>query len=87
MLRLTPSAHRDEYHYGRCPDGRAVGTGPQFSVGLSEDEPDGYVHLTLDPHHAETIDDRDIDRLLVAAEARALAAALWHFADEAERGR
>lgn len=50
-------------------------------------EHDGTVDLTLEAVDAETFDDRDIDRNLTADEARALAAALWHFADMAERSR
>lgn len=82
-LSLRPIHHRDEYHHGRAPAGRSV-TGPEISV---EPDEDGFVRLTLDPLSGETFDDRDIDRTLTPAEARELAAILWHHADELDRLR
>lgn len=56
------------------------------SDGITVDvDGDGYVSLSIDPDAGETLDDRTFNRNLLAGEARALAAALWHFAAEAER--
>lgn len=85
MLHLRPEYSRQEWHHGRCPDGRSAYDGPTITVDVADEGP--YVVLRLDPHHAETIDDHDIDRRLLASEARSLAAALLHFAAEAERPR
>lgn len=83
MLILRPESHRSEYHHGRAPDGYSAATGPTIEVE-AEDEGLG-VRLTLDPLPVETLDDRPVDRILTPEEARALAAVLWHVADEQER--
>ncbi len=82
-MHIIPEAHRDEYHHGRAPAGRSV-VGPRFSV---EADPEGapVVWLRLDPLPTETLEDQDVDRTLTAAEAREVAAMLWHHADEADR--
>lgn len=82
MLRLTPEYTRDEYHYGRAPDGYVAGHGPNITV---EHDGDGYVSLTLDPLPKETFDDHPICRSLTSEEARELAAALRHYARESDR--
>ena len=41
--------------------------------------------LTLEAEPGETFDDADVDRWLSPEECRALAAMLWHAAEEAER--
>jgi hypothetical protein len=58
--------------------------GPTISVELDDD---GHVSMVLEPQTGETFDDRDVERSLVPAEARELAAALWHYAEESERRR
>lgn len=82
-MYLRPDNDRQLYHHGRAPAGRSAGEGPTISV-TAEDEGGGVV-LTLDPHPAETFDDRDIDRTLSPDEARELAAMLVHHADEQDR--
>lgn len=52
----------------------------RLTVDLDDDR---YVRLSVDAEPGETFDDRDVDRQLLPAEARALAAALWHYAGEA----
>lgn len=61
------------------------GDRPRIHVDRYDDGDGGYVALELNAHPIETLDDRDIQRLLTPDEARALAAALWHFADAADR--
>jgi hypothetical protein len=60
------------------------GTRPGISVDLDYDSGRAVV-LTLDSETGETFDDRDVTRTLAPEEARALAAALVHYADQAER--
>lgn len=60
------------------------GTRPGISVDISDDS-EHIVTLTIDPETGETFDDRDVTRMLLPSEARALAAALIHHAAEAER--
>ena len=74
MMFLRPEAHR--YNGGR----------PEISVELDDDHGTAVV-LTIEAGPGETFDDRDLDRTLTPAEARALAAMLWHQADAAERYR
>lgn len=74
MMHLRPEAHR--YTGGR----------PEISVDL-DDEYGATVILSIEAGPGETFDDRDLDRTLTPAEARALAAMLWHQADMAERAR
>lgn len=83
MLYLRPDSHSSEYQHGRAPAGRSA-VGPTIATDVG---PDGEwtVVLALDPLPAETFDDRDIDRTLTPAEARELAAMLWHHADAADR--
>lgn len=82
-MRITLDADRSAYQLGRIPDGYSADRGPELTI---EQDEDGYgVRLMLDPHPAETLDDRQIDRTLTPAEARELAAALWHHADTADR--
>lgn len=69
---LRPESHR--YSGGR----------PEISVDLDDDHGTTVV-LTIEAGPGETLDDRDLDRHLLPAEARALAAMLWHQADQAER--
>ncbi len=65
----------------------AAGKYPSGTHAIVENDDDGghLVTLTLDPEAGETFDDRPIFRMLPPDEARALATALWHFADMAER--
>lgn len=79
---LRPEAHRSEYHHGRAPSGRAT-SGPEISVDTDDER--SFVRLTLDPLPGETFDDRDVDRIFTADEARTLAALLVHHADELDR--
>jgi hypothetical protein len=72
VMFLRPEAHR--YNGGR----------PEISVELDDDN---AVRLSIEAGPGETFDDRDLDRSLTPAEARALAAMLWHQADQAERYR
>lgn len=69
-LALHPEFHSSSVHQ------------PRISVEVADDLP--AVVLTLEAETGETFDDRDVARTLTPAEARALAAALWHFAGEAE---
>lgn len=55
----------------------------EISVERADDEL--LVRLTLDSEAGETFDDRDVDRFLSPAEARELAAALYHHAEELDR--
>lgn len=84
MLYLRPDRDRDEYGHGRAPAGRSAASGPTIGIG-NDEEGAPTVVLSLEPRPAETFDDRDIDRELTADEARELAAALWHFAEMADR--
>ena len=57
---------------------------PYISVGVGYDYGYHAVELTIDPHPSETVNNCVISRVLTAEEARALAAALVHFADAAD---
>lgn len=73
MIRIAPEAHRSHR-----------GDNAEISVELDDDG--GHtVRLVVEAEPSETFDDRDVDRYLTPPEARALAAMLWHFADQAER--
>lgn len=65
----------------------AAGKYPSGTHAVVENDDDGghLVCLTLDAEAGETFDDRNVTRYLPPDEARALAVALWHFADMAER--
>lgn len=69
MLHLYPTSHR--------------GGGGRPAIVVSCDE--GQPTLTVEAAAGETFDDKDIDRWLSPEECRALAAMLWHAAEEAER--
>lgn len=56
-----------------------------LTVGINAERT--IVELTVSAEAGETNEDEDLVRELQPSEARALAAALWHFAEEAERGR
>jgi hypothetical protein len=71
---LRPDAHQSS------------GGRPEISVDLDDDHGTTVV-LTIEAEPGETFDDRDLWRSLTPAEARALAAMLWHQADAAERYR
>lgn len=73
MMFLRPEAH--QYTGGR----------PEITVEPAEDR--GAILLTIEAGPGETLEDRDLWRELSPAEARALAAMLWHQADMAERFR
>ena len=82
-MHIRPDYHSAEYQYGRAPDGYSAATGPEVSI---EQEEDGTgVTLHLDPLPTETLEDRPIHRNFTSAEARELAAMLWHHANEADR--
>lgn len=83
-LYFRPQHHRVAYLSGRAPAGRLV-AGPEISIGPDDDSDFAAVRLTLDPLPGETFDDRDVERLLTASEARELAAALNHYAAELDR--
>lgn len=73
MIRIAPEGHRS-----------TRGDNAEISVELDDAE-GRNVRLVVEPEPGETFDDRDVDRYLTPPEARALAAMLWHFADQAER--
>lgn len=82
-MHIRPNNHRTAYQFGTVPDGYSAAAGPELTV---EQEDDGAgVMLILDPLPGETLEDRQIDRLLTSPEARELAAMLWHHAEEADR--
>lgn len=82
-MHIRPDNHRQEYQFGRAPDGYSAALGPEITV---EQEDDGSgVSIHLDPLATETLEDRQITRTLTSPEARELAAMLWHHADEADR--
>lgn len=64
-----------EYH-------TCTGSFPRVTVDLTDER---AVSVTFEAKAGETFDDRDFSRTFTAAEARALAAALTHFAEEASR--
>ena len=73
MIRIAPEAHRSS-------------TGDNATITVELDDDGGHtVRLVLEAEAGETFDDRDVDRYLTAPEARALAAMLVHFAEQAER--
>ena len=58
---------------------------PYISVTVDSDYGYHAVALALEPHPSETIGDHVVVRVLTSDEARALAAALVHFADAADQ--
>lgn len=78
-LSFMPGAHRGEWHNGRAPEGCIAGTGPLVTVDAAEDA--GLVVLLLDPLR---LDQPEEERMLTPDEARALAAALTHYANAQE---
>lgn len=70
MIRLPLEAHADTRH---------------ADIGIEVSNDPGTVLIVLDPMDTETFDDRQVERVLLPAEARALAAMLRHFAYMAER--
>lgn len=72
MLHLYPARHLHHTGGGR----------PAIVVGLTEER---QPHLTIEAGPGETFDDADLVRYLNPKECRALAAMLWHVAEEAER--
>jgi hypothetical protein len=58
-----------------------AGNLPEISVDVEE----ANVVLTIEAGPGETLEDADLWRYLTPAEARGLAAMLWHQADMAER--
>lgn len=83
-MHLRPEYHRDEYQHGRAPDGYSAVFGPEITIEPENEGRPGVV-LTFDPLPGETFDDREVSRTFTAAEARELAAMLWHHADEQDR--
>lgn len=79
MMILRPEAHR----YTPRGDQQIA---PEISVDLDDDHGTTVV-LSIVAGPGETFDDLDLDRTLTPAEARALAAMLWHQADQADRYR
>lgn len=73
MLTIKPEDHRSGSR------GRHLA----ISVDFADASP--RVELHLEAADGETFDDSDVDRYLTPDEARALAAALWHIADEVDR--
>lgn len=71
MMSLRPTNYRHSDHRRAWVD-----------VELDDDN---AVRLTIKAQPGETFDDRDVARALLPDEARALAAMLWHYADEARR--
>lgn len=71
--------------YFRPQHHRVAYLSPEISIGPDDDSDFAAVRLTLDPLPCETFDDRDVERLLTASEARELAAALNHYAAELDR--
>lgn len=63
------------------------GTGSSTADVTIDEADDHLVSLTLGAEQPgdRPQDDRDVDRTLEPHEARAIACALWHFADQAER--
>lgn len=71
MMFLRPEAHAYAGHR------------PEISVDV--DDQGANVVLTIEAGPGETLEDADLWRYLTPAEARGLAAMLWHQADMAER--